>query len=72
MFQPCSPIWVTQPIWTSSISPGSSLDALDERVQHLAASSSPRTVESVLLLPIGDRTASTISASDFHLPMRQV
>ena len=36
MFQPCSPICVTQPIWTSSTSPGSIPTPLDEPVQHLA------------------------------------
>src|SRR5215470_15717501 len=51
MFQPCSPTCVTQPSWTSSISPGST----------------PRIDDSVpFLRPIGERTASTISASGIH------
>ncbi len=36
MFQPCSPICVTQPICTSSTSPGSTPVPLDERVQDAA------------------------------------
>ena len=35
MFQPCSPIWVTQPICTSSTSRGIEVVARDEAVQHL-------------------------------------
>jgi len=30
MFQPCSPIWVTQPIWTSSTSAGSRSSSSDD------------------------------------------
>ena len=31
----CSPTWLTQPIWTSSISPGIEVEPADEAVQHL-------------------------------------
>ncbi len=72
-FQPCSPTWVTQPIWTSSTSPGSRPARSTSPFSTWPASSSPRIPASVpFRRPIGDRTASTISASDFHLPMGQV
>src|SRR5262245_23165752 len=68
MFQPCSPIWVTQPICTSSTSPGSTSWRARSPFRTWAASSSPRIEESVpFFLPIGERTASTISASDSQL-----
>ncbi len=67
MFQPCSPIWVTQPNCTSSISAGSAPVLAARAFSTCAASSSPRIVESVPpRLPIGLRTASTINASDLH------
>ena len=64
MFQPCSPICVTQPICTSSTSPGSRSCRATRPFSTCAASSSPRVPESdPFRRPIGLRTASTISAS---------
>ena len=64
MFQPCSPIWVTQPICTSSISAGSRSWRSTRPFRTWPASSSPRIPASApFRLPIGERTASTISAS---------
>src|SRR5262245_17802008 len=64
MFQPCSPICVTQPSWTSCTSPGSTWLRARSAFRTCAASSSPRIEASVpFLRPIGERTASTISAS---------
>src|SRR5918911_957838 len=64
MFQPCSPICVTQPSWTSSISAGSTSLRSTSAFSTWPASSSPRICESVpFFLPIGERTASMISAS---------
>ena len=61
MFQPCSPICVTQPICTSSTSAGSRSCARDKPFSTCAARSSPRTPASVpFLRPIGERTASTM------------
>jgi hypothetical protein len=61
MFQPCSPICVTQPSWTSSISPGSTPLRSTRPFSTCAASSSPRVDDSApFLLPIGLRTASTM------------
>src|SRR2546428_4139274 len=63
-FSACSPIWVTQPICTSSISLGSRSWRATSPFSTCAASSSARTEESVpFRFPIGLRTASTISAS---------
>ena len=64
MFQPCSPICVTQPSCTSSTSAGSSSCRATSAFSTCPPSSSPRIVESApFRLPIGERTASTISAS---------
>ncbi len=64
MFQPCSPICVTQPICTSSTSAGSRSWRPTRPFSTCAASSSPRVPESdPFRLPIGLRTASTMSAS---------
>ena len=64
MFQPCSPICVTQPICTSSTSAGSRSWRATRPFSTCAASSSPRVPASdPFRLPIGLRTASTISAS---------
>jgi hypothetical protein len=74
MFQPCSPIWVTQPSWTSSISAGSRSCRATRPLRTCAASSSPRIEASVpFRFPIGLRTASTMSASErmphlYHRP----
>src|ERR671922_2330082 len=63
-FQPCSPICVTQPSWTSSISAGSSEFRSTSPFSTWAASSSPRIDERTpFRLPIGLRTASTMKAS---------
>ena len=63
MFQPCSPICVTQPICTSSISPGSRSCRATRPFSTWPHSSSPRMVESApFRRPIGLRTASTIRA----------
>jgi len=67
MFQPCSPICVTQPIWTSSTSAGSRSWRAMRPFNTWAQSSSPRMLASEpFRFPIGLRTASTISASDFQ------
>ena len=64
MFQVCSLIWVTQPHWRSSISPGSTSFRARRPFTTCAERSSPRMCESVpFFLPIGLRTASTINAS---------
>src|SRR5918992_2849795 len=64
MFQPCSPTWVTQPICTSSISPGSRSCRATRPFNTCAQSSSPRIDERVpFRFPIGERTASTMYAS---------
>src|ERR671934_399381 len=64
MFQPCSPTCETQPIWTSWISAGSSLWRSTSRFSTCPARSSARIFESdPFRLPIGERIASTISAS---------
>ena len=56
---------VTQPSWTSSTSPGSTSCRASSAFNTCAASSSPRIDESVpLRFPIGERTASTINASE--------
>ena len=61
MFQPCSPIWVTQPIWMSSTSAGSRSWRATSPFSTCAASSSPRVPDSEpLRRPIGLRTASTM------------
>src|SRR5713226_2710071 len=66
-FQPCSPIWVTQPNWTSSISAGSRSCRATRPFSTCAASSSPRIeAREPFLLPIGERTASMIRASGIH------
>ena len=63
-FSACSPIWVTQPICTSSISPGSRSRRATRPFSTPAARSSARTDASApLRRPIGERTASTINAS---------
>ena len=63
-FHPCSPICVTQPICTSSISAGSRSCGAISPFSTCAARSSPRNAESVpRLRPIGERTASTMNAS---------
>jgi len=63
MFQPCSPIWVTQPIWTSSTSAGSRSWRATSPFRTCPQSSSPRILDSApFRLPIGLRTASTMSA----------
>ena len=63
-FQPCSPICVTQPICTSSISAGSRSCRAIRPFSTCAARSSPRITDSVpFLRPIGERTASTMKAS---------
>jgi hypothetical protein len=65
MFQPCSPICVTHPNWMSSTCPGSTSLRRTRALSTWPASSSPRMDDSVpLRLPIGERTASTISASE--------
>jgi hypothetical protein len=65
MFQPCSPICVTHPSWTSSTSAGSSSFRPTSAFSTCAPRSSPRIFDSVpFFLPIGDRTASTIRASE--------
>src|SRR5437660_316554 len=67
MFQPCSPIWVTQPICTSSTSAGSRSWRATRPFSTCAQSSSPRMLASEpFRFPIGLRTASTINASDFQ------
>src|SRR5213592_4895077 len=64
MFQPCSPTCETQPICTSSTSAGSRSWRPTSPFSTCAASSSARIFESEpFRLPIGERTASTISAS---------
>src|SRR5689334_5824615 len=64
MFHPCSPIWVTHPIWTSSTAPGSRPVRATSPFSTCAARSSPRIAASVpLRRPIGERTASTMYAS---------
>src|SRR5213596_992113 len=64
MFQPCSPTCETHPICTSSTSPGSSSWRPTSPFSTCPASSSARIFESdPFRLPIGERTASTISAS---------
>src|SRR5215203_3257401 len=64
MFQPCSPICVTQPICTSSTSAGSRWFRSTSPFSTCAASSSPRIFDSIpSRFPIGLRTASTMSAS---------
>src|SRR6266566_4181621 len=66
-FQPCSPIWVTQPSWTSSISAGSRSCRATTPFSTCAASSSPRIDASEpFFLPIGERTASMIRASSIE------
>src|SRR6266550_4318210 len=66
-FQPCSPICVTQPSWTSSISAGSRSCRATRPFKTCAASSSPRIDASApFFLPIGERTASMIRASGIH------
>jgi hypothetical protein len=57
----CSPIWVTQPICTSSISPGSMSTRWTRPFRTDAARSSARTpAREPFRLPIGERTASTM------------
>src|SRR5439155_24520663 len=64
MFQACSSTCVTQPHCKSSISPGSTSFRPTRPFTTCAERSSPRMCESVpFFLPIGLRTASTISAS---------
>src|SRR5262245_49470060 len=64
MFQPCSPTCETQPICTSSTSPGSSSLRSTSAVSTCPASASARSDARVpFRFPIGERTASTISAS---------
>src|SRR5882757_4437648 len=64
MFHVCSLICVTHPHWTSSTSPGSTSWRARSPFTTCADTSSPRMCESVpFFLPIGLRTASTISAS---------
>ena len=64
MFQACSSTCVTQPHWRSSICAGSTSFRATSPFTTWAESSSPRMCESVpFFLPIGLRTASTISAS---------
>ena len=59
-FRACSPTWVTQPICTSSTSPGSRSTRPTSPFRTCAASSSARISESEpFRLPIGERTAST-------------
>ena len=61
MFQPCSPICVTQPSWTSSTSAGSRSLRPTSAFSTCPASSSPRILERVpFFRPIGERTASTM------------
>ncbi len=63
-FQPCSPIWVTQPICTSSISAGSRPCRPTRPFRTCAARSSPRSTDRApFLRPIGARTASTMYAA---------
>ncbi len=63
-FSACSPTCVTQPICTSSISPGSTSNRSTSPFRTCAASSSARISESEpFRLPIGERTASTMYAS---------
>src|SRR5262249_51138591 len=60
----CSPTCVTQPIWTSSISPGSRSILPTSPFRTCAASSSARmSASEPFRLPIGERTASTTYAS---------
>src|SRR2546423_512201 len=67
MFQPCSPTCETQPIWMSSISAGSSSWRPTSPFSTCPARSSARIFESdPFRLPIGERTASTISASRIY------
>src|SRR3954469_24880951 len=71
MFQPCSPTCVTQPNCTSSISAGSTSLRRMSASSTCPASSSPRIEDSVpLRFPIGDRTASMISASECQADTR--
>ncbi len=71
MFQPCSPIWVTQPSCTSSTSAGSRSLRSTSPLSTWAASSSARMDESEpFRLPIGERIASTMSASDSQEDMQ--
>src|SRR3954447_12278161 len=71
MFQPCSPTCVTHPNCTSSISPGSTSLRRTSASSTCPASSSPRIDDSVpFRLPIGDRTASMISASECQADTR--
>src|SRR3954451_4630259 len=71
MFQPCSPTCVTHPNCTSSISPGSTSLRRTSASSSCPASSSPRIDDSVpFRLPIGDRTASMISASECQADTR--
>src|SRR3954468_18372358 len=71
MFQPCSPTCVTQPNCTSSISAGSTSLRRTIASSTCPASSSPRIADSVpFRFPIGDRTASMISASECQADTR--
>src|SRR5918996_174439 len=64
MFHACSSIWVTQPHWTSSTSPGSRSLRSTRAFSTCAESWSPRIEASVpFRRPIGLRTASTMRAS---------
>ena len=64
MLSACSPTWLTQPICTSSISPGSTSRRATSPLRTCAASSSARTPASMpFRCPIGVRTASTTYAS---------
>src|SRR3954466_446569 len=71
MFQPCSPTCVTQPNCTSSISAGSTSLRRTSASSTCPANSSPRIDDRVpFRLPIGDRTASMISASECQADTR--
>src|SRR5437763_5754815 len=73
MFQACSSICVTQPHWRSSTSAGSTPVRSTSPFTTWAESSSPRMCERVpFFLPIGLRTASTISAPGLVAPGRDM
>src|SRR5262245_37064137 len=64
MFHACSSTCVTQPHWRSSTRPGSTSLPATSALTTCAERSSPRMCDNVpFFLPIGLRSASTISAS---------
>src|SRR5437588_4269813 len=69
MFEPCSPAWVTQPPMICSTEPGSMPARLTTSICAAARSSAGCSPDShPLRLPIGVRTASTITGWDMASP----